>query len=66
MERELGRKSIGTFIGAIFMNPGALSYLAAKRKLRKYYKEKEALLRVNGNQSIEKVFEEIDGVLSKM
>ena len=34
--------------------------------LIEYYKEKDALLRVNGNQSIEKVFEEIDGVLSKM
>ena len=31
-----------------------------------YYEEKKALVRVNGNQPIEKVFEEIDGVLSKL
>lgn len=34
--------------------------------LIEYYKQKDALIRVNGNQTIEKVFEEIDGVLSKM
>lgn len=52
MERELARKSIGTVIGAITMNPGALSYLAAKRKLRKYYKEKEEYLKYSKYEKI--------------
>ncbi|UCH82923.1 MAG: nucleoside monophosphate kinase, partial [Candidatus Latescibacterota bacterium] len=34
--------------------------------LIEYYEEMGALIRINGNQTIEKVFEEIDGVLSKM
>ena len=45
MAKELGRKSVGTVIGAISMNPGSASYLAAKRKLRKFYKEKEDSLK---------------------
>jgi adenylate kinase len=34
--------------------------------LIEYYKGKDALVRVNGNQSIEEVFGEIDGILSTM
>ena len=45
MSMELGRKSVGTLIGAISMNPGSATYLVAKRKLQKYYKEKEVHLK---------------------
>ena len=45
MARELGRKSVGTVIGALWMNPGSASYLAAKRKLRKFYKDRDEHLR---------------------
>ena len=41
-------------------------YHEQTRPLIEFYEEKGVLVRINGNQSIEEVFKEIDGVLSKM
>ncbi|MFX1284022.1 MAG: hypothetical protein ACFFB5_10225 [Promethearchaeota archaeon] len=36
LDKELERKSIGAWIGAVLgMNPGSISYLLSKRKLNK-------------------------------
>ena len=45
MQREIYRKSDRTLLGAIFGNPGSLTYTAAKHKLRRFYKERDEHLR---------------------
>jgi hypothetical protein len=41
MEKELNRRSIGPIIGALFLNPGSISYLLSKWRLRKHYQKKK-------------------------
>lgn len=56
MDKELERKSITAWIGAIFgLNPGSISYLLSKRKLRNKARKMGKYPRYQEYERIEKI-----------
>ncbi|MFX1517790.1 MAG: hypothetical protein ACFFC6_15920 [Promethearchaeota archaeon] len=56
LDKELEKKSIGAWIGALFgLNPGSISYLLSKRKLRNQARKMGKYPRYREYERIEKI-----------
>ena len=55
LDKELERKSFGALIGALGLNPGSITYLLSKRKLRNRARKLEKYSRYSEYERIEKI-----------
>jgi len=55
LDKELERKSLGAWIGTLFLNPGSISYLLSKRKLRNQARKMGKYPRYREYERIEKI-----------